>query len=117
MVMSGQRAGDGFYWKPRLPGTRQYIYNTFFFQKAPLHKNNNHPDTPTAVWLGLGRSTGTDPFIWIPSGSSHNDQVTNSNNATKLCAAYNYFNVNNLAVALNCTADKRRNILCESGIL
>ncbi len=25
MVVSGQCSGDGFYWRPRLPGTRQYV--------------------------------------------------------------------------------------------
>ena len=25
MVVSGQRLGDGFYWRPCLPGMRQYV--------------------------------------------------------------------------------------------
>ncbi len=105
-------------WRNRGLGMLTFgLYYTIMLSyfEGPLHKNRNSPDTPSAVWLALRRSTGTDPFTWSVSGSIYNDDVQFSNDETRLCAAYNYFT--NTLTALNCTDEKRRNILCESGIL
>ncbi len=90
-----------------------YIKVNHHLLEGELHMND--PENPSAVWIGLRRTTGTESFRWMPSGVTH-DQVHSKNNATRLCGAYQYYNTNG-ALALNCALDRRRNIFCESGIL
>ena len=76
----------------------------------------HNPDgKPSGTWIGLGRSDGTDPFTWIPSGTSHNHPVKLADNQANLCGFYHFYNTNG-ATAVDCTI-KKRNILCESRVL
>ncbi len=82
MVVSGQRSGDGFYWRPRLPGTRQYVNHSDFVLKTLQSKidwgliGTMHDPCPSHLFLRNSSMNIFDKINMSLLYSCHVDMVS-----------------------------------------